>query len=282
MCEIVGGIYVSGTDQIDTVIYGGNSVVVGQKAIDAMQDRALYLKANLTALDHKKLLGLIDMSQPISFGTIDSNDGETSFIVSRSSARATPSEKLMGELKTRLDLAEDKVAELLIRDLKLNRSVWMALGNTINRIIEQINASLKSRGKDPLDIIMITPALGHIIPFSGEGKLEVATDVRESDPKTYKALMNQLLYLAIKKKCVSLTPDSTEWKMPVVPEYPKLDVSLTQIGSSEHISVADYVTAIIKRENELTPYLVAIEKYYVEIAHGIQEYTKRIIAYIAS
>ena len=282
MCEIVGGIYVIGTDQIDTVIYGGNSMTVGQHALDAMQDRALHAQGDIDvfkSLDDKKLLGFIGMSRPISFGTIDTDDGETSFIVSRKNARVVPSYLLMSELKTRLSLAGDKVAELLIKDLELNRSVWMALGDTVDRVIEQINASLKSRGKKSLDVILIAPALGQLIPFTSPPGLEVATDVKALDPKSFKELMTRLLDLAVKNKCVIPAPDSGE-ALPAVPEYPKLNVSLPVTGSLTRESVADYVMAIIERENELTPHLVAIEKYNVDVAQGIQRYARHIVSYL--
>jgi hypothetical protein len=280
--EIIGGIYVIGTDQIDAVVYGGNSVVVGNLALDAMQDRALYLKTDLRSLDDKKLLGIISMSQPISFGTIDTDDGETSFIVSRSSARASPSEKLREELNARLGMEPAKIAELLSREFKLNQSVWLALGAAVDSIIEQIDASLTCRGKPVLKTIMIAPSLGELVPFTKSGKLEVATDARPNDPKTAKALMTMLIELAVKQKCISTTFTATDWKTPEIPVYPTLDIQLTPDASEHNSTVADYVAAIIKRENELTPYLVAIERYNVEIARGIQEYTKHVALYLAN
>lgn len=279
--EIIGGVYVIGTDQIDTVIYGGNSVVVGNLALDAMQDRALYLKTDLKGLDDKKLMGIIGMSQPISFGTVDTDDGETSFIVSRSSARTTPSEKLREELNARLGMEPAKIAELLARELKLNQSVWLALGAAADSIIEQIDASLKTRGK-PIKMVMIAPSLGELIPFTKSNRFEVATDARPEDPKTARALMTHLLGVAVKQKCISPTARSVaDWKTPAVPAYPKLDAQL-EASAIEHKDVADYVIAIIKRENVLTPHLVAIEKYNVEVARGIQEYVKRILTYFAN
>lgn len=184
MCEIVGGIYVIGTDQIDTVIYGGNSVVVGQKAIDAMQDRAIYLKADLAVLDHKKLLGIIGMSQPVSFGTVDCDDGETSFVVSRKTARVAPSDRLLEDLQSRLSLANDKIVGLLIRDFELNHSVWMAMGSTVIDLIERINTSLENRGKPEMKPLFIATSLGELIPFTKPNMLEVATDANSRDPKT--------------------------------------------------------------------------------------------------
>lgn len=286
MAEIIGGIDALGSNQIDTIVSGGNPVVVGHNALDAMRDRAIYLKDDLDSLGTKKLLGIIGMSQPISFGAIEYDDGETSFIISSKKSRTTPESELIGELSARLNSEPAKIADWLIKYLNLEQPIWLAMGDFLDNIIRQIDNCLTSRGKKPLNTLMIGTQLGCLIPFTTCGKLEVSPNP-DVDAKTFKAFASYLLDICVAKKCIE--PIDKESKENIsISDYPKLDESViaemlqdikNQVG--DDIEVVDLVRAIIVRENRLTPYLVAVEKYNVSVAHGIQEYTSRILEYFA-
>jgi hypothetical protein len=278
--EIVGGIEALGSSAVETIISGGNPTIVGHNALDAMRDRAIYLNDDLDGFDTKKLLGIIGMSQPIAFGMVSFDDGETSFIISSKKLRTTPSDELMKDLATRLTMPPEKIADWLVHFLNLEKPIWLALGEFTDTIIRQMDLSLIARGKKPLDTIRILPDIACLIPFTTRGKLEVSPDA-DSNTKSFKSFATYLLDLCVTKKCIEPRAIPAKEKL-VAPEFPRIDESVIRSmneTSDEQKTVSDYVRAIIMRENKLTPYLVAVERYNVMVAQGIQEYTVRLLEY---
>lgn len=282
--EIIGGIDALAGPEVKTIVSGGNRVIVGNNAVDAMRDRAIYLKDDLKSYSVGKLLSIIGMSQPIAFGVIAYDDGETSFIVSNKKSRTTPDVELMKELTTRLYADPIKIAEWLVEYLNLNQPLWIAMGDFIDRLVRQIDECLVAKGKRPLGILTIGTQLGCLIPFTTSGKLEVSPN--PSVPaKTFKEFAAYLLDLAVTKKCVSedLLPtyESVE-----IPSRPAVDPAVIQVMNDlngihldDQNEVREFVSAIILRENHLTPFLAALEGYNVKVAQAIQSRTSRILEY---
>lgn len=274
--EIIGGIEALARDQIETITVGGMSMVIGQSAVVGMRDRAMYLAGGLDDMDDKKLLGIIGMAQPLTFGTIEYDDGESGYVISKAAARKQPDDKLMESLATRLKLSPVKIIDTLVRDFGIDRPVLMAMGEFVTNMIERINSCLTTRGKKSLDVIMIAPAIGELMPFVKPGLLEVSSveDASIKWPATFISLTQTLQDLAVTRKCINSF--SIEVELPAdMPQYPMIphDVILS-ISESEELkgSPRDYVAAIIMRENNLTPHLVAIEEYNAQLAQRIQEY----------
>jgi hypothetical protein len=280
---IIGGIEALGSDSVETIVSGGNRVVVGHSALDAMRDRAIYLKSDLESFDHRKLLKIIGMSPPIAFGIVSFDDGETSFIVSSKKERITPDDKLLKDLSARLAAEPDEIARWMTRNLNLEQPIWLAMGECVDEIIRNIDASLTLRGKKPIDMIYVAPELGCLIPFTTCGKLETSAVGKSSNLKTFKAFILYLLNICASLKCIS--PNHLLNKESIaIPELPKLNEStITSMKGkkTECKTVSEYVRAIIMRENDLTEYLVLVERYNISVAKGIQEYTSRITEYFA-
>lgn len=283
--EIIGGIEALAGSEVETIVSGGNRIVVGNNAVDAMRDRAIYLKDDLKNYSVGKLLGIIGMSQPIAFGVIAYDDGETSFIVSNKKSRTTPDVELMKELTMRLHADPVKIAEWLVEHLNLNQPLWLAMGDFIDQMIRRIDECLITKGKRSLGILTIGTPLGCLIPFTTSGKLEVSSNP-EVPAKTFKALAEYLLDLAVSKKCVSgnLLPMSESGEIPRRPEVDSAVItSMNNVLEQQHLDdqneVREFVGAIIMRENHLTPFLAAVEGYNVKVAQEIQTRTSRILEY---
>lgn len=278
--SIIGGIEAMVRDHVDIVTVGGASFVVGQSALAAMRDRAIYLTNGLSSMDEKKLLSIINMSQPLTFGTIEYDDGESSYVIQKSATRQTPTDKLKTSLSDRLKMAPNKIIDTLQRDFGLDRPVLLAMGEFVTEMIKRINTCLISQGKKPLDVIMIAPAIGELIPFVKSGLLEVSSieDAATKWPASFPSLVSSLENIAIAKKCI--IPGSTPGQIIMpgeLPPYPVLPEDIIMSIDSDtaaNNSTRDYVAAIIMRENKLTPHLVAIEEYNVQLAKVIQEYSR--------
>lgn len=281
--EIVGGIEALARDQIDTVAVGGISMVVGQSAVTGMRDRAMYLTGGLDDMDDKKLLGVIGMAQPLTFGTIEYDDGESEYVISRAAARKPPDDKLMESLAARLKMAPTKIIDTLVRDFGIDRPAFLAMGEFVTNMVEHINSCLTMRGKKPMDTIMIAPAIGELMPFVKPGLLEVSSveDAAAKWPTSFVALVDTLENAAVTHKCIKSTPISIQ--LPAdLPQYPTLSpdviASITDSKDDKN-STRDYVAAIILRENKLTPHLVAIEEYNVQLAQTIQSYWRALSSF---
>lgn len=276
MDEIVGGIEALAHDQIDTITVGGSDIVIGQAAVLGMRDRAMYLTMGLDGMDDKKLLGIIGMSQPLTFGTVEFDDGESGYVIPRAAARIGPDDKLMETLAARLKMAPGKIIDTLVREFGIDRPVLMAMGEFVTNMIERINACLIARGKKSITPVMIAPAIGELVPFVKPGLLEVSSveDAATKWPTTFISLTQELQDIAVTRNCIKSSDHEIE--LPAeLPPYPKLSEDVIVSISSDMTADAttrDYVAAIILRENKLAPHLVAIEDYNVRLAQVIQKY----------
>lgn len=284
--EIVGGIEALAHDQIDTITVGGSDMVIGQAAVLGMRDRATYLTMGLDDMDDKKLLGIIGMSQPLTFGTVEFDDGELGYVISRAAARKRPDDKLAESLAARLKMAPGKIIDTLVREFGIDRPVLMAMGEFVTNMIERINSCLAARGKKLLDVIMIAPAIGELMPFVKPGLLEVSSveDAATKWPATFISLTQSLQDFAVTRNCIRSS--DLEIELPTeLPPYPKMSedvivsISSDSGASQSDATTRDYVAAIILRENKLAPHLVEIEDYNVRLAHVIQSYWTAIAAF---
>lgn len=281
--EIVGGIDAYARDQIDTIAVGGVDMVVGQSVISNMRDRAIYLTDGLDDMDEKKLLSVIGISQPLTFGTIQYDDGESGYVISKAAARKRPDDKLMESLATRLKMAPTKVIDTLIRDFGLDRPVLLAMGEFVTNMIEKINLCLTTGGKKPLDVIMIAPQIGELVPFVKPGLLEVSSveDAAAKWPTSFVKLVDTLENIAVAKKCI--TAARVEIGDDTLPEYPTMHPDLIisiDDDVNKDMTTREYVAAIILRENKLVPHMIAIEEYNVRLAQVIQNYTRAFIKFM--
>jgi hypothetical protein len=271
--EIIGGLESLIPESVSTIVSGGDAHVVGQSAVENMRRRALWLTNGLDTADEKKLLSIIGMSQPIAFGTIEYDDGDSGYIIPRAAARLGPEEKLIEALKDRLRMPPAKVVSILVREFDLDRAVYLALGEFINVMVEKINSALSDRGKPPLATIMIAPAIGELIPFVKADILEVSSSKSAATkyPNSFAALIEHIILIS--KKYVSVEPREIRWPAQIV-EYPKLQTENIESAAPAGQDVKSYIEAIIMRENRLGAYLVSLEEYNVRLGVAIQEYMR--------
>lgn len=283
MSEIVGGIDAFVRDNVDTITVGGSLLVVGQSVVAGMRDRAIYLTDGLNDMDEKKLLSIVGMAQPLTFGIVEYDDGKSGYVIPKAAARRQPDDKLMESLASRLSLAPTKVIDTLVRDFGLDRPVFLAMGEFVTSVVGRINSCLIERGKKSLDTIMIAPKIGELVPFAAPGILEVSSieNAAEKWPTTFASLMEVIENFAVTKKCIVAGQKLVE--LPdEMPPYPVLSHDIIKSISEEVAivnSTREYVAAIILRENKLVPHLVAIEEYNVRLAQAIQKYTAAILSF---
>ncbi len=242
-----------------------------------MHDRQLYLMRDLESMPVKKLLAIIDMSPSITYGTVDADNGDHSYVVPKAQ-RATADSKLMDDLRTRLSLGSTEVMRKLTRDWDLERPAWLAMGNAVDRVLAAANQCLEWRKKPQITRVYIAPVLGELIAFSHLGILETRAEDNKL-PSTFAELMAHLLDLSVRRGCVRPEPVHGEDRALIMDRASHVKPLPLLTTDTECDTPASYVRAIIKRENVLEETLVAFEASQVSRAQMLEARVARVLQY---
>jgi hypothetical protein len=205
--------------------------------------------------DTRELLDIVGMSRPITFGGIDYDDGATDTIIKR---RISPESALAKCLNDRLSESPTHVEARIIRECELCRPMRLALAELIGDLGKRLPAK---------SLFAITGDLGWLLSDVRGGRefLEIATDGRKPDCANVADLLG-LMFAKI--------PTSGECKSPSFdrPVYPAMDSNIAkQMATNVRpVDVRGYVEAIVTREQYILAHMVAVEEYYIAVAHGIQ------------
>jgi hypothetical protein len=264
---IAGGV---GAIDVDTMVHGGQEMVVGGSAKCESRDKILHLKH--VPNDTKKLLAILNMSRPVVFGNIQYDDGSKKKL--RSGPRTdAPNEALIDMLQERLNRKPYSVVENLVHEYKLAEPVYWVLTDLIQTLLKQI-------GKRPnVKAIKINGDIGEILDRvrKGDAYFKVATDHKEW-PKNMTSVVRELLNILTRKR----TPNGV-WNMPVLSssKWPRMcsknEAAMNEVSAKKYKTTRQYVEAIVLREHILMKHMDAVEQYYVKSAHNIKKYESALI-----
>ena len=277
---IAGGIGVSG----ETIVCGGNSIVVGENTKWSMRNKFLKLKhLSKAPVDEKRLLKIVCLKLPISFSKqlVYYDDGKRMPLKTDKILNNEKYSKALSVLKCRLENPIDEIVNRLITEYNLRAPLYWVLSDII-KFLARINKKTRPNARkikiSPKMSVLVKKVWNNKSPF----KYVVNSDEIPHD------LMDLLLHMlsVIKKtrppKGYWSDPLLEDIKYPILPKKERIALNESisklkkklkkKITSDKSIhSINEYILTIPKIEHLLVPHINNIEVYYIQQAHNMKK-----------
>lgn len=273
--SLLGG--VEYTEVNDTIMYGGNEIVVGGSVKSESRGKIIHLK--YVPNDVKKLLAIINMARPVIFGHVEYDDGQSLSLKEGKKNDNDNDAAVFNMLRERLNRTPDVVVTELVHEYKLKEPVYWAITNLMQLLLMHI----KNR-RPRMRAIKIDGDIGEILDRvrSGDNFFKIATDHKDW-PASIHAVVQELLEMLIRERMPKGNWREPELRSPTWPELCKKNIAaMNDVSKQKYSTVREYVEAIVLRENILMNHMHAVEMYYVHSAADINKYADCLASFLES